>query len=325
MMLVAVVAFVIGIGLLMLAHSDVLISTQPGHINEQKSLFRSLLHEAGFACLVAVLIWLVWEIFHQMETEDQWNARIERIAKSVFFGVFKRNLPDQLIQEANFLLLEQKFVRTGYNATFNLIDDQFERANGQLEPFVRFDAIVRYKVKNISAEPEDCPIVVGIPAPGYAAMKKKCCVRSVQLAQAGGQFQNLNLEEAEKKFREKLDDPSNEQALFTLPSVEVPPGGEIELIWDYATAKAEEDAAVLQTQFPTESITITVVDQRPAHRIVRARSIHRLPFTKISSDDKSGTYIFKLDRYFLPHQAFHIWWQLRDEHPVSSPQDSKAS
>src|SRR4051812_34605439 len=106
-------ALLLGLGLIVVANTDIIFSTEPSDMAEQKSLFLLLIKEIGFALIVALTIWAMWEYFSLAESEDQWNERIERVAKSVFFSVFKRNFPEQLIQEANLLLLEQNFVRTG--------------------------------------------------------------------------------------------------------------------------------------------------------------------------------------------------------------------
>jgi hypothetical protein len=74
-----------------------------------------------------------------VETEDEWNARIERVAKSVFFGVFKRNFPEELMQETNLLLLDQNFVRTECNLLYTMRDAVFKRGADEIK-FILFES-----------------------------------------------------------------------------------------------------------------------------------------------------------------------------------------
>jgi hypothetical protein len=101
-------ALIGGLLFLLLANAKVIFDVVPSHVEAQKSLILLLLQEVGFALIVALVIWGMWEYFSQAETEDQWNARIERVAKSVFFGVFKPNFPEEMIQEANRFFSEVK-------------------------------------------------------------------------------------------------------------------------------------------------------------------------------------------------------------------------
>jgi hypothetical protein len=301
-------ALAAGILLLCIANNDVLVSSDPKHLPEQKALLLSLLQEIGFALIVALIIWAMWEYFSQAETEDQWNARIERVAKSVFFGVFKRNFPQELIQEANLLLLEQNFVRTGCELIYTMFDDSFDRGDGVQQSFVRMETIARFKIKNIGNSTANCPVATSLPNPIHTGMKAKCGVRRVR-HRTHEEWTTVPLEDAERNFRAQLDDDKNHQARFELPSLSIAPDQEIEIVWEYVMTKEDEDTEVMLSLFPTDSISITIVDRGPTPRIVRAKSIHRAPLENIGSDQVRGTYSYRLDRYFLPRQGFMVWWK----------------
>jgi hypothetical protein len=224
------VALVAGIVLLIISNSDVIFSSTSAHIDEQKSLVRLLIQEIGFALIVALIIWAMWEYFSQAESEDQWNARIERVAKSVFFGVFKRNFPEELIQEANLLLLEQNFVRSGCHLLYTLRDDSFARDDGRQMPCVILEAVVRFKIKNIGNESLPCPLATSLPNPMHPAIKPKCAVHRVQVRAHGGELIDQDLNEAEKKFRIELADNLKHQARFELPPV-VPIVNQMRAYW----------------------------------------------------------------------------------------------
>jgi hypothetical protein len=149
--------------------------------------------------------------------------------------------------------------------------------------------------------------------PLHKEMRDKCVVREVKYRKVGdksGVWTTIPLEETEKTFRKALDDNNVDQARFVLPSIAIPSGDEIEIIWDYVMAKEDEDSEVMTSLFATATTSITLVHLGPTKRKIRARAIHRTQLEKISEDSTTGTYTYLLDRYMLPRQGFEVWWKL---------------
>jgi hypothetical protein len=297
---------VLAIGLLMVICSEFFFPD--GNLHPVAELAKLLLQEIGFALIVALIIWCGFEYFSHVESEDEWNERIEKISKSVFFGVFRRNFPEALIREANTLLLEQTFIRRGCHVSYTLRDDTFKDEKGNAQPFVRLEAVARFKIQNISNTSASLPIAIGLPNPIQEDLKTKCAVIGATIKR-NGKATVCDLKEAEQKFREELKNDLEYQVAFRLPEVTLDPQEEIEVIWDYVMAKEEEDTEIFQTRYPTDSISITVLDTSPSKRFVRARSIHPVQLDNDSSAQSKGTYNYRLDRYLLPHQGFAIWWK----------------
>jgi hypothetical protein len=136
--------------------------------------YRSIAHEVGFALLVAVIIWGSFELFEQAKSDEEWNQRIEKIARNVFFGVFKRNFPEEFIKEANILVLDHAFIRSGLNVTYTIVDDAYTDRAGQSQRFVKLYAIARYKVKNVGNTKASLPIGINLPNPLIDEMKPSC-------------------------------------------------------------------------------------------------------------------------------------------------------
>ena len=110
---VTAVAALFGVGLIV---TSVIVSNIPFFEKIPFSeLLEKLLHEVGFALVVAAVIWIVFESFSSAQTEEQWNQRLDRISKDVFHGVLGRNLPQDLIKTAFDLVLTQNFIRSEPN------------------------------------------------------------------------------------------------------------------------------------------------------------------------------------------------------------------
>jgi hypothetical protein len=178
----------------------------------------NVVHEIGFALLVAIFVWGVFEFFSHAETEDHWNDRIEKITKNVFFGVFRRNFPEGLIREATILLLDHTFLRKGLDVTYTLMDGSYNDREGRQQTFVKLSAITRFKIVNISNSNAEYPIVVGLPNPLIDEMKPFCKVNRLYIRR-GDIIENFDLAEAEKVFRESMKDDNIYQVNFRLKPV----------------------------------------------------------------------------------------------------------
>jgi hypothetical protein len=206
------------------------------------------------------------EYVSQSETEEHWINRIEKISKNVFLGVFRRNLPEKFIEEATLLVLNHTFIRSDMHITYTLIDEQFTNRSGELQKFVRLNAIARSKIKNISYQKARFPIIFGLPNPLIDEMKAVCNVHKVIIKQ-GGVDDIPDLTGSEAKFREELKNDKNYRATFAVKEIEILPDQEVELIFDYSMAKEEEDTEIFQTGSPTQNIK-RVDNLRLGHRVM---------------------------------------------------------
>ena len=285
------------------------------------NVIQELSREIGFALIVAVIIWVTFEYVSQSETEEHWINRIEKISKNVFLGVFRRNLPEKFIEEATMIVLNHTFIRSDMHITYTLIDEQFTNRSGELQKFVRLNAIAKSKIKNISYQKAKLQILLGLPNPIIDEMKAVCNVHKVIIKQ-GGVDDVPDLKASEAKFREELKNDRKFRAIFEVKEIEILPEQEVEMIFDYSMAKEEEDTEIFQIGSPTKNISITVVDTVPNSRIVRAMAIHRCNLEDNSSAERRGTYCFILNEFFLPYQGFAIWWK---KEPQARPMPKNAS
>lgn len=298
-------------GLIAVLVSGLLLLSSYTVFHEEEFL-HLLTREIGFALVVAVTIWVTFDSFLHWESEDKWTRRIEHISKNVFFGVFRKNFPEEFIREANVLLLDHTFMRRALHITYTITEDSYcDGVGGPERWFVKLNAVVGCKVRNVGNSVAKLPIGIGLPNPMVDEMKPHCRVIKVA-RKLDGKEVAFDLTEGETKFRASLQDDSLSHIPFELPAIDLAPGAEIDLIFNYVMAKEEEDTEIFQSLFPCESVTITVVDAGPTKRVVRARSIHPSDLENFTSSDQPGgakTYNFKLDRYLLPHQGYAIWWK----------------
>jgi hypothetical protein len=250
------------------------------------------------------------------------------IARNVFFGVFRRNFPAEFIAEANILVLEHSFIRTGTNVTYILRDYLYKDRYGKDRTFVNVLATLRFKLRNIANVARPFELKVGLPNPMIDELKDYCRVLKVKVNNYYdvphgdiSAYLDSAMPAAQQKFRDLLTDDSHFMVPFHVATLNIKPDQEIEVIYEYEMAKEEEDTEICQTLYPMDSVNITIVDRGPTQRIVRAKSIHHANLEDDTSANETGTYNYRLDRYLLPHQGYAIWWKKVPVPPDATTQD----
>lgn len=271
-----------------------------------------LLKDVGFALLVAVFVWGFFEVAYRQKQDVRLDERIERITKNVFFGVFRRDLPGALIDEASMLVLEAKIVREKFSVHYTLSDGNYQGADGSQHPFVRLRAVSSFVLRNVTRETVNVPIGVRIPNPIDPGLRAESNVISIKVTdRPSANERELDLTHALEKMRREMSD---DRALLCrcIPEIlELRRGQRVRVAMEYVMAKETEDTEVLQSRYPSDGLKLIVIDTAPSKRIVRARSIHRENLIDDSSPDEPGTNIYTLDNHLLPFQGAIVWWKNR--------------
>jgi hypothetical protein len=88
------------------------------------------------------------------------------------------------------------------------------------------------------------------------------------------------------------------------------PGETVNVRADYVMAKEAEDTELLQSLYPCDGLTVTIMDAGlDQRRLLFAKAIHRRPIENQSSSSSPGTKVFRIAGYLLPHQGVLIWWK----------------
>ena len=85
--LVAALALIIAIAFILYSYAGAGI--EPGLFEDANRFPRLAAHEVGFAFLVAVIIWSVFELSTRLDDETRWHSRVQVISKNVFMAVFR--------------------------------------------------------------------------------------------------------------------------------------------------------------------------------------------------------------------------------------------
>lgn len=299
---------------LALVISDALLKT---------GLWFDVFREVGIALLISVTVWVVFELYRQGVAEEEWTSRIDRASKNVFFAVLRKNLPDELIQAARNLALDSALIRTNFTLTYTLRDSKYEDSPGHTQDFVLLDAVLFYLLKNVSDERIKFEPKIRIPNPAHLELKKLVTVNGFTVTPLGAKAApKTDAAEANKqfglamtRFEKALVDESATEVFFALDPVEIEPDGQVEVNVAYTMAKEAEDNELFETFYPSERLTLTIVDAGDGshQRTILARAVHPDDLVRQPSAPATRTLTFVISKYLLPHQGIIMWWRKKVE------------
>ena len=279
------------------------------HYVFEDGLFHTALHEVGFALLVSLIVWGLFEAQLSQEAETTWQKRIQKVTENVFHAVLRKDLPKALLDEANNLVLNSSLIRENFSVTYTLNDARFRLGDCDT-PCVIVDAVIEFTMRNIGSDTVEWPVKAALPNPIHPDLRARVGVKALTVIK-GGQAVSVDMEEAEKRFRSDLENNALTTIVFCPGQVTLAPGETCHMSASYSMAKEAEDTELLGTLYPSDGLRLTIFDQTGGEgRLLFARAVHRNPLESISEGvDAPGVKIFKVSGYLLPHQGVLIWWK----------------
>lgn len=287
-------------------------------------LWATAVKEVGFAMMISFIIWGLFEAQISSETEEAWSKRIEKVSESVFQAVLRKNLPKELLDEVNNLILDISLIRRDMQVTYTISDLKIGNEDPCFEA-VSVKSTMDFCMQNISSDVVEWPVKVLLPNPVDPRLKAHVKVLEVSVRK-GGESIKIDFAAAQEKFRAALDEADSRPHIpFDAGDVSLNAGEECEFSATYIMVKECEDSELLQTLYPTKSLRVTVFDSDPdGRRTLFAESVHRTELEPFASHEETRddgakdapetvsfptARIFKIPGYVLPHQGVLIWWK----------------
>jgi hypothetical protein len=264
----------------------------------------TLFHEVGFAIIVAVLIWLIFERLSHARTDAIWHSRIDQITEDVFYGVLRRRIPKALMKTANELILTRDFVRSFLTIEYEL---KSMLTDAQVH-FVQLATTISYRLENIGDDDARFPVAISIPNPQVAALKKYVKVNRIIIQDSTGRDE-VDLAGPMRNFETDLENSREPQVTLHCKTISLKSEETVELTFDYVMAKEEEDDEIFQTIFAADSITLRITDRDGPFRVIGARSLHPRKLECLRYSPETGHYHYHLPHYLLPYQGVVFWWK----------------
>ncbi|OUJ04965.1 hypothetical protein [Gluconobacter sp. DsW_058] len=271
-----------------------------------ESIFKDVLREIGFAAMVSVMMWTIFDVLRKKEEENLWNSRIEKISNNVFNSVLRKNLPKELISQAISVNLECPLLRGDFEGLYEIKD--VHKGQEYDHDFLIIKSNVSFTIRNISSEKTDYQAKVSLPNQINKEMKSLIRVEKIECT-SNGTVINLDKspQDASAEFITSLNKDEN-SAVYDAGTVFLDPNQEIQVVAKYTMTKELEDTEFLHTRTPSKAMKVTIVDAGDRPRKFFAKSVHKNPLADQSSDDTT-TKIYRISEYVLPYQGIMWWWK----------------
>jgi hypothetical protein len=268
-------------------------------------VWNGVFHEVGIAFLVSLIIWSVFELYRAEINEQEWNSRIDRATKNVFFAVLQKDLPTKLLNAARKLALDVSLIRTDFRVNYTLRDTTYKTSESPKAAGVLMEAVVSYKLKNVGAEATPFTPAIMLPNPFHEQLKGQVCVKYLNVKNSSDSLLEIDFPSAEKRFKEELKSDKN-QVHFAAKEILIQPSDEITFSANYVMAKEEEDVELLETAYPSDGIYVAIVDKGPSKRRITGRSVHP---ESLQPQPAADTLVYTISGFLLPHQGVLISWK----------------
>lgn len=303
----AILTCVVGICLVLsTGYWDLLVhSIEIPIVRTTLEVFRDFAREVGFALVVAVVIWTVFEYFARAENEALWDERMRDLASNVFYSATGRDFPIQYHAIASEIAFHLSFMRSGWTLHYSIRDAEIEN-DGECVPFVSVTCTSKFEIANITSEVREFPCRVGLPIPPAKFLRDHVAVLGYVVWKDGVRSE-FDLQEAQRHFTSRQDDDGATE-FFSLGAMQLKPREKLEVSISFKLAKLPNDTELVQTVYPSDSLRISIEDHGPKKRKIGACSIHPDNLETVAAVALEGSYHYRISRYLLPHNGAAFWW-----------------
>lgn len=248
--------------------------------------FTSLLHELGFAAIVALILTFTIERFSRERHAAEVKELTAGINRDLFHAVYGRHLPPGVFTEVERLLLAQRAHRSKLHVEYEFFDRPGRST------FV-CKLRVSYELFNPSSEPVRCSVGMFVESPSDGRDTELCQVTDVTLGK-------------QKLARVEIDGVTTKGRFAVVfdKDVELGAGERLEVDIHGQLVKNVIDTELWTSQMPCDGLRLTV--RMPPGMNFEARSIHSQPLRELHSEQTMK--VWRIDGGLIPQQGIAFWW-----------------
>jgi hypothetical protein len=261
--------------------------------------------EIGFACFIALVVGVFIERSARHEQAMEAVRRDDRLAESVFRGVFANDLPRALVDLAVDRILKAKIIRLSHKNTYTLMPGECTLQNGESLKYIEFKVSSAYEVKNVSNETTRFDIQLSFPRPADARLAQKAKLSSLivngkPMTQVELDAGDMAVDDSEFDMRFRWE--------RTLGPSEI-----IDVRSEYTMIKERSDSELWVSVLPSIKMELSLNVHVPDLEF-GVRPVHAGRLRKVSGQGDQGHHAWEVDGACMSHQGMHVWW--RPKSPV---------
>jgi len=298
--LTALIAIGVGLGLLYLAHTlsvpptELTVHNQKILITNPDSFWKFFSKELGFALIISGFLALTIDYLTKRKHDEAADRLVERLNTRLFHTVLGRDLPANLYSFVKEQILETCFYRKDFKVTFELGTNTRDNFNPDVSKYIKLTEHTHYKLINISTSPKEHIISLHVD-PVIFPVSENIPVSRFLFLKINGKI--VETTKSENAFS---SDEINLQHKITLD-----PNQEVDIDSSSFTYMRLIDEQVFVVTQPTDELRIIAVSHHPS-LACDAFALHpkKLELVHESTSFKE----WSLNSFLIGGQGFLIKW-----------------
>ena len=278
---------------LVLAVSILLLGAS--HYVEKETLFKSLLHELGFAGIIAVILIFTIEAFNRERHQISADTLLEKINTDLFRAIYKRYIPEKVFEEVEKCVMRCNVFRSDHALDYTI--DTFTNATPDTikNDYFHCTAQTAYKLSNLLEQKASHEVIVQIELPIDKALCEYCKIEEVKI-----DGRSLTAVEI------KSNTTTTDSHLLFKKTIELPVKGSAKITTKSSLLKKKTDSEVWCSRLPSDGLTLTVSTPSKG-LIVNAFANHSEKLDHTLNNHVTQKWM--LDYGIFPHQSIIFWWK----------------
>jgi hypothetical protein len=270
---------------------------------EAVHLFGFFATEFAIAIIVALIIICTIEANQRQEQIHFFNSLTQRISKSLFSAVYKKHIPDPVIDGILKDLINCQVMRTEHTINYSITEPEEELLKND---FVICNITSRYRLQNVTDRTISQDIVLFVESPLKNEHAKYCVIDHIKV-------------DGLPKGSPAGDDSKLVDSNYSVKSkctVEIMSKDYVQVETQSRTIKLKNDMEVWSLVHISDGIKINVNADRSLGLTIDASAKHSKKLTPTRSEVHNKSWELNAGTY--PHQSVLIWWKAPQK-PITEP------
>jgi hypothetical protein len=262
---------------------------------ETPLLVKGLLHELGFAGLIAVILIFTIEAFNRERHQMSADSLLEKINGNLFRAIYKRYIPEKVFEEVEKCVMRCNVFRTDHSLDYTIDTFPVGTALKVEAEYFNCTAQTSYKLTNLLEQVAAHDVVVQIELPIDKQLFEYCTITEMKI---GGD--SMTKEEIESHTT------TNASHRIFRKTISIPRNGEIKISTKSNLLKKKMDSEIWCSRLPSDGLTLTVSTPSKG-LVVNAIANHSEALDHVLNNHVTQKWI--LDYGIFPHQSIIFWWK----------------
>jgi hypothetical protein len=280
-----------------------------GHAHLNQHFVMTFVLDMGLSCIIAFIILVCIDQPSRGEFKALMRGRIDtfqrtvdlkitEVEEAVFKAILGRNIPREILEEVEMVILRAKFYRTDHRSTYRFTLTKARDLNPSTPniQLMTADVTTEYAIQNITGVEQEYIVRVELGAPVIDGLDEHVNVERILI-------DGIRVNESEMVTtmtgKEKVVEHK----------ITIPTGGKRKIVIRHHKVKQTEDTEIWRSLLPSDGMKLVVYLPRGSKGF-GAHAAHRVKLTDEGQFEEAAgvRHEWVLHAPMLPYQGIAFWW-----------------